>query len=397
MKFSICIVVVAYNRLNSLKRLLLSLSEADYDDQDVPLIISIDKSETTDVESYSNEFEWKYGIKSVFAHKNNLGLKKHILSIGEHLNEHNAIIVLEDDLVVSKQFYRYAMETVNKYYSDLNIAGISLYNFSINYQTNMPFEPIRDGYDVFFMQCAMSWGQIWMRHQWLEFINWYKDHESFNYSSSIPSTLFNWGKKSWLKYHTRYCIEKEKYFVFPYVSLTTNTSEVGTNHSSNLRSNPTIHQVALQHGEKQWLLPYLNDDCVKYDGFFENIMLYGVLGVSSTDSCIDLNGLKKNALYKRYWLTLQKADYHVLKSFGLDYHPIEENILRNNQGSDIYLYDTTIREKNSFKRKLNPYLYYFRIRSVVDMTRRLGLRIILSEFFSAICNKLFRYVFKKSH
>ena len=41
-KEKIAIIVVGYNRLSSLKRLLGSLLRADYPDKDVPLIISLD-------------------------------------------------------------------------------------------------------------------------------------------------------------------------------------------------------------------------------------------------------------------------------------------------------------------------------------------------------------------
>lgn len=102
---NIAIVTVAYNRVKSLSRLLNSLLCADIDN--APLIISIDKSNTNEVERYANDFIWPYGEKKkkVITHKENLGLRKHILSIGQLLDYYDAVIVLEDDIIVAPGFF----------------------------------------------------------------------------------------------------------------------------------------------------------------------------------------------------------------------------------------------------------------------------------------------------
>lgn len=101
----IALVAIAYNRVNSLKRLLNSLQKAYYDeDVNVPLIISIDKSDTEDVLRLANEFHWNHGDKRVLSHAENLGLKAHVLSQGKLLEEFDAIVVLEDDVVVARDF-----------------------------------------------------------------------------------------------------------------------------------------------------------------------------------------------------------------------------------------------------------------------------------------------------
>lgn len=58
-------VVIAYNRTTSLKRLLMSLDDACYDgEENVQLVISIDKSNTDKVERFADEFVWKHGEKT---------------------------------------------------------------------------------------------------------------------------------------------------------------------------------------------------------------------------------------------------------------------------------------------------------------------------------------------
>ena len=72
MENKIAIVVVAFNRLPSVTRLLSSLSSAEYADNKVDLIVSIDKSNTDIVEKYADGFDWKYGEKIVVKHEQNL-------------------------------------------------------------------------------------------------------------------------------------------------------------------------------------------------------------------------------------------------------------------------------------------------------------------------------------
>ena len=64
----IAIIAIAYNREQSLQRLLTSLNAARYPEKDVTLIISIDKSDTDIVERAADAFVWKHGTKRVKKH-----------------------------------------------------------------------------------------------------------------------------------------------------------------------------------------------------------------------------------------------------------------------------------------------------------------------------------------
>ena len=102
------IVVVAYNRDKALKRLLNSLESADYSGfSDITLVISIDKSDSTEVIETAEAFSWEQGEKRVITHPERLGLKKHILGLGDLTAEFGSIIMLEDDLFVSPLLYHY--------------------------------------------------------------------------------------------------------------------------------------------------------------------------------------------------------------------------------------------------------------------------------------------------
>ena len=126
MKETIAVIVVGYNRPDSLGRILGSLKLAEYGGEQVPLVISIDHSGNEEVIRIAEEFSWPYGTKRVIAHKKRLGLRRHIISCGDLTGEYGAVMILEDDLYVSPDFYRYASQTLERYGEDFRIAGISL-------------------------------------------------------------------------------------------------------------------------------------------------------------------------------------------------------------------------------------------------------------------------------
>ena len=380
----IAIVVVAYNRTDSVSRLLSSLNNAHYS-VPAPLIISIDKSKTDDVEKLADSFIWKHGPKRVIKHEHNLGLRNHILSIGKLTEEFDNLIVLEDDLIVSNCFYDYALAAVDKYKDNPQIAGISLYNPNYNFYRSLPFSPRKDEYDAYLMQIAQSWGQIWMRKQWKEFYNWYlKNSEEFGILPHLPINICLWGKNSWLKYHNKYCIEQNKFFVYPYVSLTSNMGFAG----AHAKIGTNITRVALQCGQKYtYQFP---DMCSsnKYDAFYESLSISDVL--TEKDICVDLYGLKQNFESRRYWLTSNKADFKIVKTFGVYYYPIEENIRNNAEGSVIFLYDTTQKERNRVPDNTFELIsYYFKIRAIYTNLKRIGFIKFIYKAVIALANKRF--------
>lgn len=377
---NIAIAVVAYNRTDSVQKLLCSLLKAYYS-QPAPLIISIDKSNTNDVEHLADELEWPYGEKIVVKHDENLGLRKHILSIGDYTKKYDGVIVLEDDLEVSPSFYNFALEAVEKYKDDDRIAGISLYTFPLNLHVSLPFIPEKNQFDAFLFQNAQSWGQVWMTKAWGSFINWYENNsKEFSDQPHLPYSICHWGKNSWLKYHIKYCIEQDKYFVYPYTSLTYCSGAAGV-HSSEV--NNYIQGTVLRGNMFNFRLPDY-DSAIKYDGFYERVGLDYNLGLD--DVCFDLNGSKGNRMNHRYWLTTKRAPYKVVRSYGLRYLPMEQNVVCNVSGEAIFLYDTWTKGREP-KNNFLPVISYYKFNSLFSYMLERG--FVSSSF------QLLRYILHK--
>lgn len=357
------IVAIGYNRSFTLERLLTRLNQVDYHNDDVLLIISIDKSDADDVYRAADAFQWKHGQCIRKYHKMNMGLRNHILQCGSYIDEYDldALAVFEDDIYPSIGFYNYMRQAVQYYQDSKQIAGISLYTFLWNAAAQLPFQPAYSEYDTFFIQYAQSWGQIWLRNQWREFMGWYEIYQGkLSELSGIPDNVCDWPETSWLKYHIAYCVNQHKYFVYPYVALSTCFNEAGTH----TKQHCNIFQVPLvEDANKKYSFQPAEMVKVSYDVYFEREQVAEWLGMRSNELQIDLYGQKKKNDERRYWLTTQKYPYKVEKAFRFEMRPHEMNVLEKIPGDDIVLYDTQEPSKDSLRvpeidQKM---VYYFRI------------------------------------
>lgn len=330
------VVVVAFNRARSLKRLLSSLNDAAYIVDDVPLIISIDKGENNqDVLAVAEAFVWKHGEKKVIYQDKNLKLRKHVLQCGDYALKYGNVIVLEDDLYVSKYFYQYAEAALKFTQGNDRIGGISLYNHRFNVEASEPFEAVDDGYDNWYFQFASSWGEAWSKSQWERFKEWYEKNPDIDNRIQIPVYVRNWSQSSWLKYFIAYLIENDLYFLYPKKSLTTNFGEAGTH----VNKNNTNHQVPIQNAEIAYKFSTLESSKAIYDAYYESVFLQGKV-IDGQNVLVDLYGKKTIEPNKiQYVVSRQSLPYKIIRKYGCNMRPHEENILRGIDGDDFFLYD----------------------------------------------------------
>lgn len=381
------IVVVAYNRPRSLTRLLGSISKANYPHTNIPLIISIDKAENNqNVLEVATSFNWEYGDKKVVYQAENLGLRRHIIQCGGLSQEYGAVIVLEDDLFVSPNFYVYTEQALEFSLREPAIGGVSLYNHQLNVHTLRNFHPIADGFENWYFQFASSWGQAWTKEQWKRFMDWYDVEHDLNNNDSIPKYVRSWSEKSWLKYNIAYLIEKDLFFLYPQLSLTTNFSDAGTH----VGNDSTIFQVPLDNGtiKKKYHFSSIEESQAIYDAFFENLRIPAALGLLKEEVAIDLYGYKPKES-KRYILTPKILNYKIVRSFGKSLKPHDDNIFNNVGGWDFFLYDTLISKRNGLKANfVRNAEYNFKL-IPFDVVSKLFINLIFTRF-----GNLLRKIFK---
>lgn len=375
------IVAIGYNRPDCMLRLLTSLENANYNGDRVPLIVSIDNSGNEDVIQLVDNFYWSHGTKIIKTYPKRLGLRRHILACGDLTNEYEHIAVFEDDLYVSDSFYNFAKKAAEFYENDDRIAGIALYSHMWNVGCNRPFLPINDQYDVFFMQYACSWGQVWSKDKWSKFMKWYKENDDkFLPSPYIPKNITEWSNDSWLKYHIKYCIETNRFFVYPKAPLATNFSSKGQHNIANSNG----FQVPLQFEfKREYVFPCFGDSIAKYDAYFEYINIYKYLALPSDSICVDLYGMKNNNSKQRYWVTLKSTKYKVLQTFDMCMRPQEMNVIHKIGGNKIKLYDTSIKD-NKRPKKIQEQI----IKLEYDF-KNISYRTLLKYILVTIFNKMF--------
>jgi len=327
------IVVVGYNRPDSLQRLLDSLNLANYQFDNIELVISLDfcsgrLGELT--EKVAASFQWQHGKKRVILQPTNLGLRKHVLTCGDLSEAYGAIILLEDDLSVGPDFYHFAKNALEFSDRQPSIGGISLYNHKTNFLNQLPFEPVYDGYDNYYLQIASSWGQAWTHTQWKSFRTWYGDIEKPARASStvgdgtVPKAVLNWPPTSWLKYFIQYLVVADKFFLYPHHSQTTNHSESGTHIDQ--PNNRWQVPLAIRNNSFQFSRPV--DSLAVYDSHFEMLQeklkqLAPIL--NDFDFEVDLFGTKDPASFRQpYVLTSKKPSTHKLQ-FELARKPMPIN------------------------------------------------------------------------
>ncbi|QJT09799.1 glycosyltransferase family A protein [Oceanidesulfovibrio marinus] len=326
------IVVLGYNRPESLRRILGGLNASHYP-HDVTLVISIDKSDSLNVLKVAEEFQWKGGPKRILTAEESLGLRRHVLRSGDLTEEYGSIILLEDDIYPSPHFYNYAASALDYYQDDDRIAGISLYSPQYNETSFMGFRPMQDDVDAYFLALPSSWGQAWTWEQWRRFKAWYDANADKDIAPIVPPNVRLWPESSWKKYFIAYMCDSNLFFVYPYLSFSTNFSDIGVNH----KTNSTRFQVPIHMFPKEYVFKPMDESLCVYDEYCELlpdrfVRLAPHLGDS--DLVVDLYGVKDlNQFQATHILTSRPMP--ALASWSKDLKPHELNVVCDIKGNGL--------------------------------------------------------------
>ena len=361
------VIIPAFNRSGALKRLLGAIDRSFFFSKEVKIIISLDGGFSKDVlniaEHFSNRFH--KGKVDIIKRQKNLGVRDHILWCGNQTEKYGSVIVLEDDLYVNPNFYDFSINAANFFKDEEYVAGISLYSYRYNEFAKLPFEPLNNGFDNYFMQTTSSWGQIWTKKQWQKFKQWYNHPDNLNIREYIdlPEAVLNWKESSWKKYFNKYLVDNDLYFVYPYTSYTTNFSDKGGVHNF---KGTNILQVPLNASIKrsnEYRFNTLNNSISVYDAFMEPTSdpFYCSLLEIGDEIEFDFYGIKPMELLKKkkYVITTKRVN-KCLRSFDLSLKPFENVLLdEHSHNSNRAVNFTTPEAIVSNKRKYLDRADYF--------------------------------------
>ena len=185
------IVVFAFNRLEPLKRCVASLlqnSEAAESD----LIVYVDgpratkEGEAEKVEAVREYVKTITGFKSVTYHFSDVNKKlgpSIIAGVTEVMNHYGRAIVIEDDLVASKNMLAFVNQGLKQYERVQEVFSISAY-------TNIVKIPKGYPYDAYFCPRSTSWGWATWKDRW-DTVDW--DLKDWSAAEANAKAFNRWG------------------------------------------------------------------------------------------------------------------------------------------------------------------------------------------------------------
>lgn len=172
------IVIFTYKRRNILQQTIEALQKCDLSGESELYIFSdgykneIDKPKVIETRKYIKNISGFKRIEIIEADINK-GLANSIIEgVSLIFKKYENVIVLEDDIIVSKDFLYYMNQCLNKYQNNREIYSISGYISTLKNTDTYP-------YDVFFFPRVCSWGWATWKDRW-EPIDWtIKDFDEF--------------------------------------------------------------------------------------------------------------------------------------------------------------------------------------------------------------------------
>lgn len=374
------ICVVGYNRPDSLRRVLSAL-QASFCPEGVQLVISIDRAVSADplneaVVQIAEEFVWDRGPKEVIWREQNINLPDHILLCADLTEQYGSVLIIEDDLFLAPDFYRFAIEATNFYKDEEQVAGIGLYSCINNsFAHHLPFYPIPDGSSALFLQIPCSWGQVWTQKQWRSFRAWWDQKTGFSETDPIPEKAKHWGAHAWDNHFIKYLSEQGKYFVWPFQAYSTNFMDAGTHFDGE----GNHYQSPLQMGKVPLKFHALADSHSRYDAYFEikpAILNDYLPALKQYDYIVDLYGIKQLDLFEAPYVLTQKSVQNPLMSFSNKLKPFEMNIIQNIPGANIHLVEKTEVNNLEVREPIHLFDYYYSHIPIKALLRLLKKRIL---------------------
>lgn len=198
------IFVLTYDRSRSLNRLLQSLSEAYYDkdgrtEEEIDLNIMIDigkdahQKHDAAVVAVAEKFVWRYGLKTVYQQPVHAGLSGQwidswrpyssvpmrsevgvgVYDTDANASDHTLAAMFEDDLVVSKYWWRWARAAHDAYGHRTDVAGYTLQRVTQNASGGRDLEGGPSGTSNFFYRLIGTWGVVFHPRAFGKFRMWF--------------------------------------------------------------------------------------------------------------------------------------------------------------------------------------------------------------------------------
>ncbi|XP_045215449.1 uncharacterized protein LOC123565702 [Mercenaria mercenaria] len=267
-QYDLRVIVIVYDRAHSLLRLLKSLNDAEYFSDLIKIEVWIDRSEKGIINEATlktaRNFVFKHGEYDVKLHRHHVGIYGQWFSTWKpKLCSSEIAVILEDDLTVSKYFWKY-LKLVHKTYDNYtDINGYALQGYTTTFDVKNPhiLQGPNSGY-VYLFPVVGAWGFSPKKSNWEKFIDWYNFGDARTTIPYVPGNLATvWYKEllkngrsntMWEMWHIYYAWKNNEYTLYSNFSnrtgLTCNWREKGL-HSTKSQgdSNPLLTEWKIEY------------------------------------------------------------------------------------------------------------------------------------------------------
>lgn len=161
------ILIFTYNRPQHTRRMLQALESADLA-KDSDVYIYSDGAKNANSIEVVNKVRaiiaepWQFNNIKIIERERNLGLAQNVISgVTEVIAKYGKVIVLEDDLQISKVGLRYFNDALDVYEKEEKVMEISGYMYPVKDAEKLP--------ETFFFRVANSWGWATWERAWKKY------------------------------------------------------------------------------------------------------------------------------------------------------------------------------------------------------------------------------------
>ncbi|XP_053406197.1 uncharacterized protein LOC123566035 isoform X2 [Mercenaria mercenaria] len=258
-QYDLRVIVIVYDRAHSLHRLLRSLNDAEYFSDLIKVEVWIDRSENGNINeailNTARDYVFKHGVYDVNLYPYHVGIYgQRFTSYKPNLNSSEIAVILEDDLTVSKYFWK-CLKLVHQTYDNYTyINGYALQGITTTFgvkNTHTLQGPTSDY--AFLFPVISTWGFSPNKKKWKIFFDWYIFGDARSTMPYIPGHLATvWFKglskkgrsnTMWEIWHIYYASKHKEYTLYYHTGLTTNWMEKGLHYTTSLGASSPLLTV----------------------------------------------------------------------------------------------------------------------------------------------------------
>ncbi len=221
--FNLKIIVLTMNRVHTLQTLLQSLTRTDFSGDDVDLHICFDfHPDQQEAKDFAQSFNFKHGRKKISVSPEARGLATSWFEAWIPRNDYSRAIILEDDIELSPDWYKFLKRLWLAYGEVEDLAGISLQR-----QTLIPYVPsperhfeIENAHRPFMYPLVGSIAFSPHPKVWRRFLTWINSNDSSSHDVTTPGLITSdwWNsldkKHMWTQHFIYYCVILEYYTLY---------------------------------------------------------------------------------------------------------------------------------------------------------------------------------------